>query len=75
MFRLQPMDPLMLYGIQLHKYYNEIADMVQAAETVIELQQDATVALCDSVPPMPPVPELTRLQARNSLNFIPKTFA
>lgn len=62
----------MLYGIALHKYYNEIADMVQAAETLIESQQD-TVTLCDAIPPMPPIPEVVKLHCKIH-SFIPKTF-
>lgn len=65
------MDPLMLYGIALHKYYNEIPDMMQ---TAIELQQDTGVFLSNTIPPIPPIPEVTRMHAKNNLNFIPKTF-
>lgn len=59
----------MFYGITLHKYYNEIADMVQAAEMLIESQQDVTVALSDSIPPMPPIPEEVKSYTKS---FIPK---
>lgn len=66
------MDPLILYGITLHKYYNDISDMVQTAEMLIELKQD-TVALCDYLPPIPPIPDEIKLHTK-SHTFNPKTF-
>lgn len=52
-------------------------DMIQSAETLIESQSNnptPAITPTDFIPPMPPLPEITKRHQKNNLNFIPKEF-
>lgn len=68
---MQSMDPLMLYAISLHKYANDMSDMIRVAELAIESN---LIPPADAVPPMPVMPDVNRKHIKNCLNFIPKEF-
>lgn len=69
--RLESMDPLMLYAISLHKYINDLNDMIRVAELAVESD---LIPPPDVVPPMPKMPEIPIQHAQNCLNFIPKEY-
>lgn len=59
------MDPIMLYAISLHKYANDMTEMIKVADVVAE-----TNLIPPAAPPMPVAPEIN---ARgNILNYVPK---
>ncbi|GJQ82087.1 putative histone H3 acetylation [Trypoxylus dichotomus] len=66
---LQSMDPLMLYAISLHKYANDITEMIRVAELAIELN---LIPPEDAIPPMPEAIEVPCKHVRNNLNYVPK---
>ncbi|KAI4459401.1 staga complex 65 subunit gamma [Holotrichia oblita] len=68
---LQPMDPLMLYAISLHKYANDITEMIRVAELAIELD---LIPPKDVIPPLPEIPQVSCRHVGNNLNYIPKQF-
>lgn len=68
---LDSMDPLMLYAISLHKYINDMYEMIRVAELAIESD---LIPPADAVPPMPVMPQIERKHPPNCLNFIPKEF-
>lgn len=65
------MDPLMLYAISLHKYTNDMTEMIRVAELATEMN---LIPPEDAAPPMPIMPEIHVKHQRNSLNYIPKDF-
>ncbi|CAH0554090.1 unnamed protein product [Brassicogethes aeneus] len=68
---LAPMDPLMLYGISLHKYANDMIEMIRVAELATEVN---LIPPEDAAPPIPPTPELKVTHQRNNLNYIEKEY-
>ncbi|KAK5650211.1 hypothetical protein RI129_001240 [Pyrocoelia pectoralis] len=68
---LDSMDPMMMYAITLHKYANNMNEMIRVAELAIE---SGLIPPADVVPPIPTMPEVQNKHARNCLNFIPKEF-
>lgn len=65
------MDPLMLYAISLHKYANDITEMIRVAELAIELD---LIPPKDVIPPLPEIPQVSCRHVGNNLNYIPKQF-
>ncbi|KAJ8941137.1 hypothetical protein NQ318_004256 [Aromia moschata] len=66
---LPPMDPLMLYAISLHKYTNDMTEMIRVAELAMETN---LIPPEDAAPLMPIMPEINVKHTRNCLNFMPK---
>lgn len=61
----------MLYAISLHKYANDITEMIRVAELAIELN---LIPPDDVIPPLPAIPGIPCRHVRNNLNYIPKQF-
>ncbi|KAF5280756.1 hypothetical protein FQA39_LY17980 [Lamprigera yunnana] len=68
---LSSMDPLVLYSVSLHKYINDLNEMIRVAELAIESN---LIPPADAVPPMPAMPRIERKHVVNCFNFIPKEF-
>ncbi|XP_019871954.2 uncharacterized protein LOC109600261 [Aethina tumida] len=66
---LPPIDPLILYAISLHKYTNDMTEMIRVAELATEVN---LIPPEDAAPPMPEMPQIDIKHQRNSLNFITK---
>ncbi|XP_018575797.1 uncharacterized protein LOC108914455 [Anoplophora glabripennis] len=66
---LPPMDPLVLYSISLHKYANDMTEMIRVAELATETN---LIPPKDAAPPMPVRPEIDIRHKRNNLNYMPK---
>lgn len=64
-FSLPSMDPIMLYAISLHKYANDMTEMIKVADVVAE-----TNLIPPAAPPMPSPPEINF--RKNTLNYAPK---
>lgn len=63
------MDPLVLYSISLHKYVNDMTEMIRVAELATETN---LIPPKDAAPPMPVMPEIDIKHKRNNLNYMPK---
>lgn len=61
--RLPSMDPIMLYAISLHKYANDMTEMIKVADVVAE-----TNLIPPAAPPMPVAPEINC--RKNILNYV-----
>lgn len=61
----------MLYAISLHKYANDITEMIRVAELALELN---LIPPEDVIPPIPEIPDISCRHVRNNLNYIPKQF-
>ncbi|XP_018321798.1 uncharacterized protein LOC108734657 isoform X2 [Agrilus planipennis] len=68
---LEPTDPLVSYAITLHKYINDMSDMIRVAELAIESD---LIPPEDATSPIPEMPDIVRKHTRNNLNYIPKDF-
>lgn len=66
---LPPLDPLVTYAISLHKYANDMTEMIRVAELATETN---LIPPEDAAPPMPIMPDIHIKHKPNSLNFIPK---
>ncbi|XP_057661034.1 STAGA complex 65 subunit gamma-like [Diorhabda carinulata] len=66
---LPPIDPLVSYAISLHKYANDMTEMIRVAELATEMN---LIPPEDAAPPMPLMPEVVLKHKRNKLNFIPQ---
>lgn len=65
---LPPMDPLMIYAIQLHKWMNNITETIRVAELAIEMN---VIPSADAKPPIPTMPDIKLQHKLNNLNFMP----
>lgn len=61
----------MVYAISLHKYTNDITEMIRVAELAIESN---LIPPEDAIPPIPKMVQVPRRHTRNNLNYIPKQF-
>ncbi|CAH1981088.1 unnamed protein product [Acanthoscelides obtectus] len=70
-FRLPAQDPLVHYTISLHKYVDDMTEMIRVAELATEKN---IIPPEDAVPPMPLKIKKEFTHKRNSLNYVPKDF-
>nr|CAI5840572.1 unnamed protein product [Callosobruchus analis] len=68
---LPPQDTQVLYTISLHKYVDNMTEMIRVAELATEMN---VIPAEDAVPPMPLKIEKEFTNKRNNLNYVPKDF-
>ncbi|VEN59874.1 unnamed protein product [Callosobruchus maculatus] len=68
---LPPQDSQVLYTISLHKYVDNMTEMIRVAELATEMNVKPAE---DAVPPMPIKIKKECSHKRNSLNYVPKDF-
>ena len=64
LLRLHPLDPLIMYAICLHKYANDMTDMIRVAKLAIESN---LIPPEDAIPPMPDMVDMPKFSG-NFLN-------
>jgi len=65
---LPPMDPLMIYAIQLHKWMVNMTETIRMTELTIESN---LIPPADVKSPIPPMPDVQIKHRLNNLNFMP----
>lgn len=62
-------DPLVLYAISLHKYMNEMTEIIRLTELAVETN---VIPSEDAAPKIPEMPDVKLLHKQNCFNYIPR---